>query len=45
MEGYCVKEKKKKTMKDTRTVSTKSGRKMIQGSCGTCGTKMSVFTK
>jgi hypothetical protein len=45
MEGYCVKCKKKKTMSGAKTVKTASGRTMVQGVCGTCGTKMSVFTK
>jgi len=45
MLGYCVKCRKKKEMKSEKKLKSKGGRNMVQGICGTCGTKMSVFTK
>lgn len=42
--GYCVKCRKKKQMKNLKTMKAK-GRKYIQGICKKCGTKMSVFVK
>ncbi|WP_199769298.1 DUF5679 domain-containing protein [Flavivirga eckloniae] len=40
MEGYCVKCKEKKTIKDANEVAMKNGRKAMKGSCSTCGTSM-----
>ena len=40
MEAYCVKCKAKKEMNDPKEVTTKNGRKMFQGTCPDCGTKM-----
>ena len=44
MEGYCVKCKQKRVMKDVKRVSmnAKGGgtRPAATGTCGTCGTKM-----
>jgi hypothetical protein len=38
--GYCVKCKRKKTMKNPSPVRMKDGRKATRGTCPTCGTKM-----
>jgi Zn finger protein HypA/HybF involved in hydrogenase expression len=40
MEAYCVKCKEKREMNDPKEVTTKNGRKMTQGICPVCGTKM-----
>jgi uncharacterized Zn finger protein (UPF0148 family) len=40
MEGYCVKCKAKKEIKDPVEVTMKNGRKAIKGKCPTCGTGM-----
>ena len=40
MEGYCVKCKKKREMKDTSEVILKNGRKAAKGKCPDCGTGM-----
>lgn len=40
MEGYCVKCKAKREMKDTKEQTLKNGRKAVSGKCPTCGTKM-----
>lgn len=37
--GYCVKCKEKRDF-DGTVVETKNGRRMAQGVCPTCGTKM-----
>jgi hypothetical protein len=42
-EAYCVKCKKKRTMKDARIVTNKKGRRMAKGTCPTCGTTMNRF--
>lgn len=44
-EGYCVKEKKKRLMKDVQVVTNEKGRKMAKGVCSVCGTKMTLFLK
>jgi hypothetical protein len=42
-EGYCVKCRKKREIKNgTISVST-SGRRMVQGVCPVCGTKVTRF--
>jgi uncharacterized Zn finger protein (UPF0148 family) len=38
MEGYCVKCKSKKEIKDPVEVIMKNGRKALKGKCPTCGT-------
>lgn len=38
VEGYCVKCKAKKQMKDSKEVVNKRGMKMAKGKCPTCGT-------
>jgi len=40
MEGYCMKCKAKKEMKDTKETTMKNGRKATKGKCATCGTGM-----
>jgi len=40
MEGYCVKCKAKKEIKDGAEVTMKNGRKAMKGTCPTCGTGM-----
>lgn len=40
MEGYCVKCKAKREMKNTEEVTLKNGRKAAKGKCPTCGTGM-----
>lgn len=40
MEGYCVKCKAKKEMKDVSEVTMKNGRKAKKGKCPSCGTGM-----
>ncbi len=40
MEGYCVKCKAKRDMKDANEVTMKNGRKAMKGKCPTCGTGM-----
>lgn len=37
-EAYCVKCKKKVTMKDGKETKTKRGTKMMKGKCPDCGT-------
>ncbi len=39
-EGYCVKCKAKKEMKDAQEVTMKNGRKAMKGTCPDCGTGM-----
>ena len=39
-EGYCVKCKSKKEMKDAQEITMKNGRPATQGTCPECGTKM-----
>lgn len=39
-EGYCVKCKAKKEMKDSKEVTMKNGRKAAKGKCTDCGTGM-----
>ncbi|MFC1753353.1 DUF5679 domain-containing protein [Thermoproteota archaeon] len=40
IEGYCVKCKAKKEMKDGNEVTMKNGRKAMKGKCSACGTSM-----
>ena len=43
MEGYCVKCRTKRTMKDGTIGTTKNGRSIMKGLCSNCGTKMNRF--
>lgn len=40
VEGYCVKCKAKRTMKNPKQVTMKNGRPAVQGECPVTGTKM-----
>ena len=40
MEAYCMKEKKKVTVKDPKAVKMKNGRDAVKGTCSDCGTKV-----
>ena len=42
-EGYCVKCRKKRVIKDGAVVETGNGRRMAKGTCPVCGTKVSRF--
>ena len=39
-EGYCVKCKAKKEMKDAQEITMKNGRPATKGTCPDCGTKI-----
>jgi hypothetical protein len=39
-DGYCVKCKSKKAMKDPKETTLKNGRKAVKGKCTDCGTSM-----
>lgn len=40
MEGYCVKCRAKKDMKNTKAITMKNGKPAIRGICPVCGTTM-----
>jgi hypothetical protein len=40
MQGYCVKCRAKREMKDPKSITMKNGRPATQGVCPVCGTKM-----
>ena len=40
MQGYCVKCRAKKEIRNPRAITMKNGRPATQGVCPTCGTKM-----
>jgi hypothetical protein len=40
MQGYCVKCRAKKEMRNTKAITMNNGRPATQGVCPTCGTKM-----
>lgn len=42
-EGYCVKCRTKRSIKGASVRETKNGRKMAEGICPTCGTKVTRF--
>ena len=39
-EAYCVKEKTKREMSGATEVRLKNGRRAVQGTCPSCGTKL-----
>ncbi len=41
--GFCVKCRKKVTLKGAREVTLKNGRKAMKGTCPNCGTTVYVF--
>ena len=40
IEGYCLKCRAKKEIKEPKSVTLKNGRKAISGTCDCCGTKI-----
>ena len=40
MQGYCVKCRAKREIKDARAITMKNGKPATQGICPVCGTKM-----
>ena len=42
-EGYCVKCREKKQIKDGNVVVNEKGRRMAKGKCPTCGTNVTRF--
>ena len=40
VQGYCVKCREKRDMKDPEVVTLKNGKPACKGICPTCGTKM-----
>jgi len=40
IEGYCMKCKTKREIKDPKQVTMKNGKKALSGTCAVCGTKM-----
>ena len=40
MEGYCVKCRDKKEMKNPKAITMKNKKQATAGTCPTCGTKM-----
>ena len=42
-EGYCVKCREKKAIKDGTVTETKNGRRMAKGKCPECGTTVTRF--
>ena len=45
MDGWCTKCRVKREMKNPTPTTTKNGRHMMKGVCGTCVTKMCKFVK
>ena len=45
MQGYCMKCREKREMKDVQVVTLKNGREARQGTCTACGTKVTVMGK
>ncbi len=43
VKGYCLKCKKQQPMNDGKLKTTTNGRKMMTGTCKSCGTKMCKF--
>ncbi len=44
-EGYCVKCKSKKEMKEAKKVTMKNGRSALKGACADCNTGMYKILK
>ena len=42
-EGYCVKCREKRTIAEGEVKETANGRRMAQGTCPECGTKVTRF--
>lgn len=43
MQGYCLKCREKRELKDPKEVTLKNGRQATQGACAVCGTKITVM--
>ncbi len=43
MQGYCLKCREKREIKDVQAVTLKNGRAARQGTCAVCGTKITVM--
>ena len=43
MQGYCLKCREKREIKDVQPVTLKNGRAARQGTCAVCGTKITVM--
>ncbi len=43
MQGYCLKCREKREIKDVQAVTLKNGRAARQGTCAACGTKITVM--
>ena len=43
MQGYCLKCREKREIKDMQAVTLKNGRAARQGTCAVCGTKITVM--
>ena len=43
IQGYCLKCREKREMKDVQQMTLKNGREARQGTCATCGTKITVM--
>ena len=43
MQGYCMKCREKREMKDVQQVTLKNGREARQGTCAVCGTTITVM--
>jgi hypothetical protein len=43
MQGYCMKCREKRDLKDAQAVTLKNGRAATQGTCASCGTKVTVM--
>ncbi len=43
MQGYCLKCREKREIKDVAAVTLKNGRAARQGTCAVCGTKITVM--
>ncbi|MEW6716370.1 MAG: DUF5679 domain-containing protein [Chloroflexota bacterium] len=42
-DGYCLKCRKKQTIKDGTVKETANNRRLVQGKCPVCGTKVTRF--
>ena len=40
MQGYCLKCREQREMKDAQAITMKNGKPATQGACPTCGTKI-----
>lgn len=43
MQGYCMKCREKREMKEPQEVTLKNGREAMQGACTVCSTKITVM--